>query len=155
MAVMKQMDMALRFDLGGGRISVRNVEFGGVPVPVEEETADEPPKVNEEGEDTGGEGMPPGIRADTNQARTAKAPRRQDGSATGGAVELSRRLDGVTIRSVEIQGDEKPVTDGSCSVIYETNGTCTPYTVQLEDENGSVLTVRVDALSTAETEAKR
>lgn len=66
--------------------------------------------------------------------------------------ELTRKLDKVRIEYVEIEETEKEYTEGTCSVIYQSNGTCTPYKVKIEDQQGASVTIHVDALSSATTE---
>jgi len=67
--------------------------------------------------------------------------------------ELTRDLDRVAIEYVEFKDDElEPVTEGSCSVRYGTNGRCTPYSVKVSDHEGASITVSVDSLSSARTE---
>jgi prepilin-type N-terminal cleavage/methylation domain-containing protein len=136
MAVMKQTDMALRFDLDAGKVTVAGADFGsGRP----EREEPEPVEPGREPEET----------AEDSASRTNRAP------AAIGAVELSRTLDRVSIKRVEIEGvEEEAHTSGSCTIVYRTNGTCTPYRVEVEDQDGAGMTIRVDLLSAAETEAK-
>ena len=69
----------------------------------------------------------------------------------GGAVEIRRILDRVSVDEIELQGDES-ASNGVWTVTYRSNGTCTPYTVYLRDVEGDRVIVSVDALSSAETE---
>lgn len=65
--------------------------------------------------------------------------------------ELTRVLDKVIIEYVNIEGDER-YTKGKCSVTYDANGTCTPYSVRVRDQDGAAVTIDVDRLSSARTE---
>jgi prepilin-type N-terminal cleavage/methylation domain-containing protein len=135
MAVMKQTDMVLRLDLDAGKLTVAGVDSGSGRSEREEPEPLEPGRDQEEtGEDSA--------------SRTNRPP------AAVGAVELSRTLDRVSIKRVEIEGvEEEAHTSGSCAIVYRTNGTCTPYRVEVEDQDGAGMTIRVDLLSAAETEA--
>jgi len=66
--------------------------------------------------------------------------------------ELMRKLDKVSIEYVEIAEEDEKHTKGACSVMYRSNGTCTPYTVKVKDEQGASVTIDVDSLSTARTQ---
>ena len=146
---MKQMDMVLSINLDGGKVSVATVDSGTPPA--EEAPAPEPPEPEEDGLGTA-------VSVDGAQAgtvvggggRAARAPP----PAAVRSVELSRTLDQVSIKRVEIRDSEEDVfTRGSCSILYRSNGTCTPYRVEVEDESGSGIEISVDSLSSATTES--
>jgi hypothetical protein len=127
--------MVLRLDLDAGKLTVAGVDSGSGRSEREEP---EPVEPGRESDETGEDSAP----------RTNRAP------AAVGAVELSRTLDRVSIKRVEIEGFEEDAhTSGSCTIVYRTNGTCTPYRVEVEDQDGAGMTIRVDLLSAAETEA--
>ena len=71
-------------------------------------------------------------------------------SQGGPGENLVRKLDRVAIREIELTGQGK-VTEGSCQVIYQSNGRCKPYKVVLVDEFDTVVTIEVDALSSPKT----
>jgi type II secretion system protein H len=74
-------------------------------------------------------------------------------AASGDADSVTRKLERVKLISVDLTAESAPeVTEGTCSVVYRSNGLCTPYRVVLRDEHGSVIVVEVDALSTVETD---
>lgn len=74
-------------------------------------------------------------------------------SAKGDADSVIRKLDRVKFVSVDLTAESAPeVTEGACTVVYRSNGLCTPYRVVLRDENGSAVVIEVDALSTVTTE---
>jgi prepilin-type N-terminal cleavage/methylation domain-containing protein len=149
MAVMKQMEMALRLDLDGGRLSVASVEFG----PPVEESASE--SLEEEADGEGIAASVAGAQAGTVVGGLKKTKPAAARPAVVKSVELARSLDQVSIKRVEVEGvEEELFTKGTCSVVYRTNGTCTPYQVDLEDESGARMTIRVDSLSSAEAEAQ-
>ncbi len=88
----------------------------------------------------------------TPAAGAAFAPDTPDagGSRPGGpgmTIRLERRLDLVTIADVQIQGE---AAESGAVVVYQSNGRCTPYRVRLEDREGGVMEIRVDALASAE-----
>ncbi len=66
-------------------------------------------------------------------------------------VNLRRSLDAVRIASVRVQ-EESEHREGIFVVPYETNGRCAPYEVRLEDDHGGRMVIRVDALSSPQTE---
>ena len=159
--MVKQADMAVRFDLEGGRVSVVAVDASAPAAEEEPET----PEVAKEGNDE--EGTSPAVSAEGAQQGSVTGGRKTTGQKNQSAVaaarpvavrsvELTRSLESVAIKRVEIHDAEEQVcTHGSCSVIYRTNGTCTPHRVEVEDDNGSGLTISVDALSSATVEGTR
>jgi len=135
MAVMKQIDMVLRFDLDAGKMTVAGVGVGPRP------SEDEEPPADETRNEADAEGAAPA------------AVTRAVGPA--GAEELSRKLDRVRLTRVELRGaDEEAHTSGTCTILYRSNGTCDPYTVEIEDLDGAGMTINVDALSAADIEAR-
>jgi Tfp pilus assembly protein FimT len=70
--------------------------------------------------------------------------------AFAGDGEFSRKLEGVTIESVEVNGAEV-YKKGRAAVIFESNGRCTPYVVTLTDETGKLVIIDVDSLAATET----
>ncbi|MFO7871053.1 MAG: prepilin-type N-terminal cleavage/methylation domain-containing protein [Kiritimatiellia bacterium] len=72
-------------------------------------------------------------------------------SEMGGSELLKRKLDRVKIDYVRLADAEKPLKEGTAKVTYDTNGTCTPYTVRVEDQHGDGITIEVDALSSVRT----
>lgn len=85
----------------------------------------------------------------------ARAPETFSETASSGVVVraeaevITRSLEQVTIASVVI-GDSD-VREGSCQVVYRSNGLCTPYKVTVVDTYGNSVTVEVDALGSAVT----
>jgi len=124
MAVMRQEETALTLDLGSGSVSV-NVP--GAPAPAGAAGEEPPPEPAAEPADGGETG-------------------RGAGAWSGG---ISRTLDRVRITEVASESAEDSRRDGVFTVVYRTNGTCTPYSVRIEDSEGDVLLVSVDALSSA------
>lgn len=128
MALLNQREMAVRFDLATARISVHQALAPGEAGPV------------------------PGAPA----TDAAPAPDGVPAPATvigAGGAEVERALDGVRIASVHVTDTGTALRDPTVFVVwYRSNGTCTPYTVRLVDDDDSALTVRVDMFSTAETE---
>jgi hypothetical protein len=45
--------------------------------------------------------------------------------------------------------------EGPPTVVYRSNGRCTPYKVRVVDSDGATVLITVDALSTAETTRER
>ncbi len=72
-------------------------------------------------------------------------------SAGDTSDDIMKKLDRVTIREVTLEGTGK-VTEGSCDVVYQTNGRCKPYTIVLVDEFDTVVTIAIDALASPKTE---
>lgn len=71
--------------------------------------------------------------------------------AFSGQHELSKRLDGVNIDSVELYGAEK-AAKGSVSIVFESNGRCDPFEIRLSDDAGKIVVITVDHLAGIETE---
>ncbi len=62
---------------------------------------------------------------------------------------LSRKLEDVAFVYVEI--DDDTISAKTCSIVYSSNGRCTPYSVKVSDAQGKSVVVDVDALSSAST----
>jgi prepilin-type N-terminal cleavage/methylation domain-containing protein len=126
MALLGQRDMRLVFDLN----------LPGIRVEPRYET---PPAA---APDNGSAAAPdPSIVTGTNEPSVKFSP----------GLNVSRPLDAVRIDYVEIEHRERQTT-GTVSIIYRSNGRCTPYVVRLVDEFGSATLTRVDALSTPNSE---
>ena len=128
MAVLNQREMLVHFDLGQGRVAVCTAARTEAPEP-------EDPVGQEFYEDWD-------VLEERPETNTVYAV---------GAEELSRKLDGIRIAFVEVDEDRE-VSEGLCMILYRSNGRCTPYRVRLVDDNDEVITVEVDALSSARTE---
>jgi len=65
------------------------------------------------------------------------------------SLRIFRQLDTVRIAYVDLQN--KPgETDGIVTIVYRSNGRCTPYSVRVVDEYDNAMIVTVDALSSPE-----
>lgn len=123
MAVLKQQDLVLTFDLNEAAIKVEEIVMKAVDTstvsPDEEMTEPDPEEVS--------------------------------GYTVASRTELlSRKLDRVFIMSVEV--DNRVITEGTASIVYSNNGRCTPYIVRVEDYEGRSSLIEIDALSSASTE---
>ena len=143
MALIKQKEMAVVFDLGASTVSVEMIT---TPLP-----AGDP--MDEWLMDTSLQGLS-GNREAT---ETDDEPADDDATNTvqkSGIEQLSRKLDSVTIVRVDFDETDEEFDEGRRSVLYHSNGRCTPYTVQIVDQRGESITIEVDALSSAETSAE-
>ncbi len=123
MAVMKQADILLTFNIDEGTIVVDEVALTAAAV--EDLKSDD--SFDSEDEDA--------VKPEMAITRTEL---------------ISRKLDQVSFESVEIDGDV--ITSGSGAVVYSSNGRCHPYTVKISDGQGKSVVIEVDALSAAKTE---
>jgi len=137
MAIVKQQEFALVFDLENATVTVR-----GVVSTAPSDTGDE----TEEGVDII-EDEEVGAVSDT--AEGEEAP--EVTSMFMGSSDLVRELDGVHITRIEVE-DKGEQSEGSCTVLYSNNGTCEAYELQIQDEHGHSVRVEVDALSGVTTE---
>lgn len=132
MAILTQQEMLLTFDLDSATVRVNPLRSvpGAVPPDSDAGTAPASPQPSDVGQ----------IMADTNApAVPVSSP----------SLNLTRLLDAVTIESVTL--DRVTADTGrSVSVLYRSNGRCTPYKVRIVDEKGSAMVATVDALSSAE-----
>lgn len=141
MAVLRQQDMAIVFEPAGGegaegdRVLVR-------PVPT--------------GESAGSNAAPESASAPA--SAPPPAPVAADAGSNGvpamAVVDASirRELDRVRITALRLESEIGASPEQNRQVVYGTNGRCTPYSVTLQDESGSSVTIHVDALSTVETQ---
>ncbi len=129
MAVLHQRAVTLRFDVGGSGILIdaasavasTNVATNAVAaVAVDDREPPEP------------------------AAATSSA------AGPGMNIRLERTLDQVTIAAVDIQGVDGGGEPGAAAIVYQSNGRCTPYRIELKDSEDTVMTIRVDALASAE-----
>jgi hypothetical protein len=141
MAVLYQRDMALEFDMGTGAVRVRPL---GAPAAT----------------NSGAEAAAALLPEPDNPLASVLAP--LDGVGAPGGTEapppparlnlaVSRTLEGVSIRSFELDGEDSR-REGQPFAVYWLNGICTPYTVTLADAHDKALSIHVDALATPKVE---
>jgi type II secretory pathway pseudopilin PulG len=131
MALLKQQEMLVRFDLDTATISVEP-RYAPPPVADTQTVAD--------------------AAATPGEAATADSTNVDERLLEPGEkVGIKRVLDGVRIDAVGIGDTAQPATKGTTRIIYRTNGRCMPYTVRIVDEQDHALLTAVDALSTATT----
>ena len=145
MAVMRQKDVRVTFDISAGKIEVTDAavvqktdEFD------EEDIADfgndaflDDPGYGDNAfaEDILDEGVSHNVGDHSKQAGASR-------------VYLLNELEDTRIESVEV-GESAEYTEGTIDVLYRRNGRCTSYTVTLIDKHESRLVVKVDALGGA------
>ena len=130
MALLGEQEMRLTFDLNESAVRV-NPRYDQAPSsrPVASgSTAD-------------GSDQSPPPSADTNDTPPQLSP----------GLSISRKIEDVRIDYVEVDHQTREST-GIVTVIYRSNGRCSPYTVRLVDEFGAATVTRVDALSTPNSE---
>ncbi len=66
---------------------------------------------------------------------------------------ITRKLDAVQIESVSVEGS-KSSAKGDATIIYQSNGRCTPFEVSVVDEFGSSMNVAVDAIGSIKVTQK-
>jgi type II secretion system protein H len=137
MALLKQRDIVIKIDAQRGRVSVHLVrtDFRSDNEVTEVQLVfgdEENAKVEKE--------------LDTEGSVVA------DVSVALEEAEFTRQLDRVTIEEFELENPEDEEVTLPGSVLYFSNGTCTPYSVILVDESGESMLVTVDTLSSAEME---
>ena len=81
-------------------------------------------------------------------------PADDDGAYEGAVAivdeEVVHRLEGVAFSFIEVEGEDGyRAESGKHTIIYYTNGRCTPYTIGFEDDDGDSATIEVDALASA------
>lgn len=87
--------------------------------------------------------------APSSSSRTPEVAAEPPAVVSSPRLQISRQLDAVRIDSVELE--HRPhETAGTVTVIYRSNGRCTPYEVRLVDEFDNAMVVTVDAISSAE-----
>lgn len=131
MAVLHQRSMALTFDLEAGSLTV---------------AGEMPP--SKSGTEDVAEGA--GKEASPMNEPLVSASDERPAAAAGVADTLTRVLDQITIDYVE-PADAGRCLEGSCSVVYQSNGRCTPYEIRLVDDTGVGMVISVDALASALT----
>ena len=129
MSILRESSHALVFDIDGAGIFVSE---GVTAIPVTEP---------EESDD-----VDESVFAEEESNILFAAERSFDGSG-----EFENQFEGVRIESVELGGDTI-FTKGKVVVVFESNGRFMPYLVKLEDEQGKLVMIDVDALASVETE---
>lgn len=146
MALLRQQDAELSFDLDKSLIGVRLTSRPGPP-PSAAPAAPPPDTPRAEAE------VRPESESDgTSPEPPVPTPARTSASAET-AVGFTRALDDVRIQSVEVE-DGDPMAAGGATVTYRSNGRCQPYTVVLADSQGNTAMITVDALSSPRTGRK-
>lgn len=132
-AILSQKEMVLTFDLKDAviRVDPRHAS----PAPASPAAGGAPAAT--------GEAPPDDLSAD--------AASNSQVSAVGSSFALSRKLDEVRIDSVQIENKGRDTGGDTVSIIYRSNGRCTPYRVRLVDEKGNAMVTEVDALSSPAT----
>jgi len=124
MAVLHQRPAVIVFDIDGGEIAV-NIDNSRMSHQQQSSGNDQQPSEDEESE--------------TEKEATDKE--REWG--------MKVKLDKVRIASVIYGDNGKNFETGKCSIVYETNGRCTPYSVKLQGDDGRCVVVDFDFISTA------
>jgi len=127
MAVLHQRAIAIRFETDGARLVIDAVR---------------PAQATNTMDDVSSSFSEPGLTP----------PEADGGSRPAGPgmnIRLERVLDMVTIKDVRLQGADA-AGGGGAGVVYQSNGRCMPYRVRLEDQEGGVIEISVDALGSAE-----
>jgi hypothetical protein len=64
--------------------------------------------------------------------------------------EVVHEFDSITFSFIEIEGEDGyRAEDGTHTIVYYTNGRCTPHTIGIEDNDGATATIEIDALCSA------
>lgn len=85
---------------------------------------------------------------------TGESPGAADGAYEGAQAivdeEVVHEFNRIILSFIEVEGEDGyRAEDGSHTIIYYTNGRCTPHTVGIEDNEGATATIEIDALSSA------
>jgi prepilin-type N-terminal cleavage/methylation domain-containing protein len=142
LAVLSQRRMSVVFDLDETVLTIQAAEAASHTDTNEFGAADSP--LDEVVADAWGGG----------DAAEVGAPPEDDGAYEGAVAivdeEVVHRLDGVAFSFIEVEGEDSyRAESGKHTIIYYSNGRCTPYTIRIEDEDGAGATIEVDALSSA------
>lgn len=137
MAVLRQGDMVVTFDLDRHTVSAR---------PGEGATTNALSGDGDAGAEDAVGTAPLAVDQSPESDRPAGA-----GHATG-AETLTRKLEPVTIDYVDPGGNAAPVRQGVFTAVFSGNGRCTPYTVQIRDPFNTAVRIDVDALAVTATE---
>jgi prepilin-type N-terminal cleavage/methylation domain-containing protein len=130
MALLRQQELTLTFDLAHSSLSVQPVSGATTPPPS--------PLPNEK---------TPSFPPTPNTDEPAPSP---TSSSEAYPIGIQRDLDQVTIEWIEIDG-EPPQTEGPAIIHYFTNGRCQPYALRIVDARGVATRITVDSLSKART----
>jgi prepilin-type N-terminal cleavage/methylation domain-containing protein len=141
LAVLSQRRMSVVYDLENTTLTIRAAA-----------QSKRPDELDEDAED---------VSPDPLAAFAEEAWRTEDGGGTtggsdgayDGAVaivdeEVVHEFSGITFSFIEVEGEDGYRSqDGTHTIIYYTNGRCTPHTVGIEDSDGATATIEIDALS--------
>jgi len=140
MAVLHQRAIAVSFEVGGS----------GILVDAQRQTA----PTNASASALAGPGMAgPAPLTDPSPGQEAPA----NTAGPGMNIRLERTLDEVKITDVQYLHLEEPGPEPASSrtIIYQSNGRCTPYRVRIEVLEGDAIEIVVDALGSPELTARR
>ncbi len=136
MAVAGQRSMKLVFAVGGNRLAIEEgpvPKTGAAPIDTRNQVAG---LTNESALD-----IPSIIPAPPLPEPTEPEP--------GPTLILSRQFEGVTIVRVALRDGLAEEEKGNATILYKSNGTCTPYEVTLRDEDERDVVITVDFLGEA------
>ncbi|MBT3192823.1 MAG: prepilin-type N-terminal cleavage/methylation domain-containing protein [Verrucomicrobia bacterium] len=136
MAVLHQRPMAITFNLDDASLLV--AEYGGTVA------ADEDAEEDTAEEEAEADPLSAAFEADRDERHEAMGA----GAGAGVSAPLERKLDQVTISHVTVDGEAANL-EGSCDVVYQSNGRCIPYEVRIVDGQEEGIVIKVDALASA------
>ncbi len=125
MAILRNQEMTLTLDKGANTVAVAPLHAVPPPLPSDLGFQDSPPPPD------------PTSPAGANEPVSSPPP----------PVTLTRKLDSVSIDSIQVEHRKSGIEEDSAVVIYQNNGRCNPYEVRVRDEFGSVMVITVDAVA--------
>lgn len=137
MAILQQSDVTLSFDVENASVSValaRNKQ----PKEIEEDENDD------EESDVSALGL-------YEEASLGSDEPDKPVISLAGLPSIERKLEQISIVSVEVDG-EGGREGGGYAITYFSNGRCDPYSVELADQDGGIISIEVDAFGSAKTE---
>ncbi|MDP6375707.1 MAG: prepilin-type N-terminal cleavage/methylation domain-containing protein [Kiritimatiellia bacterium] len=144
LAVLSQRQMSVVYDLENTTLTIKAAT-----------RLKRPDEVSEEAEDVSPDPVDPlaafaeeAWQTDDGGGETRASDGAYDGAVAIVDEEVVHEFNGITFSFIEVEGEDGYRSqDGTHTIIYYTNGRCTPHTIGIEDGDGATATIEIDALS--------
>ena len=135
-AILRNQEMKLTLDKGNNQVSVDPLRSAAPALPGDQIFQTEP--------STPLTGTPPPDPDAPAETGTSAAP----------FTSIIRKLDAVQIESFSVEGKKDSLKGDAATILYQSNGRCTPFEARVVDEFGSGMVITVDAIGSVKVTQK-
>lgn len=134
-AILRNQEMKLTLDKGNNQVSVDPLRSAAPALPGDQIFQTEPTPLS---------GTPP------SDPDTPAEP----GASAAPFTSILRKLDAVQIESFNVEGKKDSLKGDVATILYQSNGRCTPFEARVIDEFGSSMVITVDAIGSVKVTQK-